>query len=93
MVCVYFWRDEPHSVCPCAYICFLAPVISRLACLRDIFLCVCRGNGVYDIIYSASSCTYTCGSFACMHILHSSSFPIYTVYVYVHYKVGGDNCL
>ena len=26
---------------PCAYICFLAPVISRLACVRDIFCDFC----------------------------------------------------
>ena len=34
---------------PCAYICFLDPVISRLACLRDIFSRGCHGNGVYVI--------------------------------------------
>ena len=48
---------------PCAYICFLNPVISRLACLRDIFSRGCHGNGVYDIIttctvFGTTLCTY-----------------------------------
>ena len=51
---------------PCASICFLNPVISRLACLRDIFSRGCHGNGVYVCIYCrfclyspALSCTFT----------------------------------
>ena len=43
---------------PCAYICFLAPVISRLACLRDIFSRGYHGNGVY-ILITISLTVYT----------------------------------
>ena len=48
---------------PCAYICFLAPVISRLACLRDIFSRGYHGNGVYIYIYISADIHSNSGCF------------------------------